>query len=187
MVNGLILAGGKSSRMGSDKSVIDYHGRPQREFIFDLLGKFCDRVFLSCKSTEGIPIRLNPLADQFSVESPLNGILSAFTIHPTTAWLTVAVDMPLIDEKAIRFLLDNRDHAKIATCFFDSDGKLPEPLFTVWEPRAHALLLKYFEQGNTGPRQFLKNNDVKIIPAPDTKILTNINSQDDYKELLGER
>ena len=180
MIKGLILAGGKSSRMGSDKSVINYHGEPQREFLFNLLGKFCHEVFLSCKSSDGIPAYLNPVTDQYTVESPLNGILSAFKLHPTSAWLTVAVDMPRIDEKAIRFLIENRDTTKVATCFWDSDGKFPEPLFTIWEPTAHALLVKFFEQGNIGPRQFLKSNDIKIINAPDIKILTNINSLEEF-------
>ena len=43
-IHGLVLAGGKSIRMGHDKSVINWHGKEQRYYIADLLEKFCDEL-----------------------------------------------------------------------------------------------------------------------------------------------
>jgi molybdopterin-guanine dinucleotide biosynthesis protein A len=73
-LNGLILAGGKSTRMGQDKGMIDYHGKPQREYLVDLLKPYCLEVFISSKEN----IKQNTIADHFDLDSPLNGILSAF-------------------------------------------------------------------------------------------------------------
>lgn len=180
-LRGLILAGGKSARMGEDKSLIKYHDKPQREYLFELLQKFCDDVHVSCKSDEIVPKRLNPIADQFDMDSPLNGILSAFKMYPDVAWLAVAVDMPLVDEKAVQFLLEHRDPLKIGTCFRDSDGSLPEPLLTIWEPQAYPLLLKFFDDKRISPRQFLKDNNVKLLNVPDRNMLVNINTPQDLK------
>src|SRR5688500_19466069 len=47
-IKGLVLAGGESSRMGTDKGSIEYHGIPQRDFMLQLLEKFSDEVFLFC-------------------------------------------------------------------------------------------------------------------------------------------
>jgi molybdopterin-guanine dinucleotide biosynthesis protein A len=186
-VYALILAGGKSSRMGKDKSLIEYHGMPQREYLFKVLSPLCEKVFLSCRNRdEQIPSHLNPIVDHFSLESPLNGILSAFEHLSHTAWLTVPVDMPLIDAKTISFLIENRDEKKMATCFFDSEEKNPEPLFTLWEPAAFHLLKKFYHEGKISPRDFLKQADVKIIPIPDKRALTNINSEVELEKFFSE-
>ncbi len=179
MIKGLILAGGKSSRMGYDKSLINYHGKPQREFLFDLLSRFCTEVYVSCKSEEDVPQQFNPLPDQYDIETPLNGILSAFSKDPSSAWLALAVDMPFIDSATLQFLVSNRGADKVATCFLDSDGKNPEPLLTLWESTAFPLLQSFYKAGNISPRSFLMQHDVQILSVPDKNVLMNINSNDE--------
>jgi molybdenum cofactor guanylyltransferase len=178
---GLILAGGQSSRMGMDKSRIEFHGKPQREYLFELLSKFCNKVFTSCKKTEQIPSNLNPIADHYELESPLNGILTAFHHTPNVAWLTVPVDMPLIDADTISHLISNRDSHKVATCFYDSDGKNPEPLLAIWESCAAPLLLKFYNENNFSPRKFLQQSNTKLVTVLNASALTNINTINDLK------
>lgn len=178
-VNGLILAGGKSQRMGSDKSLINFHGKPQREYLFDLLSEVCATVYTAHKSGLVVPEYLNPIPDRFEIESPLNGILSAFTYAPNVAWLTAPVDMPNIDLHLLRYLLQHRNANTVATCFTDSDGKDPEPLFTLWEPTAYPLLKKYYDDGGKGVKYFLLNHPINLIAAPDKRLHLNINSADD--------
>lgn len=168
--------------MGFDKGLIDYHGKPQREYLFDLLGKYCNQVFTSCKNTNDIPKTLNPLPDQFQINSPLNGILSAFQFNKDVAWLTIPVDMPMIDAAVVEFLLASRNESKKATCFFDSDGKNPEPLFTLWEPSASDDLIKFHQSGKISARDFLKLSDIHILSVPNSRYLTNINSEEEWKQ-----
>lgn len=184
---GLILAGGKSLRMRFDKGLINYHGKPQRDYLRDLLGKYCSEVFTSCKTAGNLPSSSNPIADIFQIDSPLNGILSAFQFNKTAAWLTVPVDMPMIDDAIIRYLVDHRDTSKTATCFFDSDGKNPEPLFTIWEPSAYLDLQQFYVDGKISPRDFLKQANVRIIAVPDAKFLININSEEDWMQFKKDR
>jgi molybdopterin-guanine dinucleotide biosynthesis protein A len=181
-LNGLILAGGRSSRMGYDKSLIEYHAVSQREYLFEILTNFCDHVYTSCKKSESVPSHLNPLPDQFNLESPLNGILTAFSTHKDVAWLTVPIDMPNLDKTVLEYLIGERDQTKIATCFFDSDGEKPEPLLTLWEKHGYALMLDFYNAGNKSPREFLIQQDINVIEAPDKKYLININDPDDLKK-----
>ena len=181
-LNGLILAGGKSLRMGHDKSLIEYHNVSQREYLFSMLKNFCASVFTSCKSNQSIPVHLNPLPDQYNFDSPLNGILTAFSHDSIAAWLTVPVDMPLIDVEIIAYLFKKRDANKIATCFLDSDGKNPEPLITIWEPRSYPHLIRFQQSGKISPRDFLKSHDTHIIEIPDRNALANINSAEELEE-----
>ncbi|MBX2966083.1 MAG: NTP transferase domain-containing protein [Cyclobacteriaceae bacterium] len=183
-INGLILAGGKSSRMGRDKSLIAYHGKPQREHLFDLLTPFCKTVYLSCKSTETIPQQFNPLPDTFGIDTPLNGILSAFNFNPANAWLTVPVDMPFVNADTIKYLLHHRNPKKIATCFWDSDGKLPEPLLTLWEPHASGLLSGFYINNGFSPREFLVTHQAHCIASPNSNWLKNFNSVQEMNQYV---
>lgn len=180
-LNGLILAGGESTRMGSDKSLVDFHGKSQREYLFELLSDYCDEVFLSCNPSQQIPSKFNPLPDAFELKSPLNGILTAFTHNHGTAWLCLPVDMPNINARIIEHLLANRNPEKVATCYFDSEGQFPEPLFAVWEEKAYPLLMKYYEGGKYTPRGFLMSHDVNMLKSPDSKMHLNVNSPEELK------
>jgi molybdenum cofactor guanylyltransferase len=180
-LKGLVLNGGRSSRMGMDKGELVFHGKPQREFLYELLQRFCTDVFLSCKSAAGKPEGFNLLPDLFSIDSPLNGILTAFQKDPSTAWLSVPVDMPGIDEEVIRFLVENRDPASVATCFYDNEEKKPEPLVTIWEPACSVHLQRFFEEGNKSPREFLMRYQTRKLIAPNGKFHQNINTPRELK------
>lgn len=162
-----------------DKGLIAYHGKPQREHLFDLLSKQCVAVFTSCNASQQVPVYLNPVVDQFDLQSPLNGILTAFQKSPDKAWLTVAVDMPYVDDHVLETLIKHRDPVKIATCFYNEAEKLPDPLLTIWEPASYPLLLKFVEQGKISPRDFLSAHGARMITPPDDRTLLNINSPGD--------
>ena len=174
-IYGLILTGGNSSRMGTDKSLLVYNGKPQREYLFDLLGKFCQQVFTSCRKDQNVPSRLNPVVDRFNFPGPLNGILSAFAHESRKSWLVIAVDMPFADAPALHLLISNRDKTKMATCFYNAEEKQPEPLLTLWERNSYPFLLKFAENGNVSPREFLKSHPITMINPPDEKTIVNFN------------
>lgn len=161
--------------MGTDKSLMVYHGKPQREFLFDLLGKFCRQVFTSCREDQQVPSNLNPIVDRFDFRSPINGILSAFAHEPDVSWLVIAVDMPFVDDAALQLLISSRDKSKMATCFYNASEKQPEPLLTLWERNSYPFLLEFVQKGNISPRDFLKRHPVVMIQPPDEKTIVNIN------------
>lgn len=165
--------------MGSDKGLIYYHNKPQRQYLFDLLSKFCSRVYTSCRKEQELAASLNPIYDKFDFESPLNGIVSAFENHPQKAWLAVAVDMPWVDAIALDFLVRNRNYTGAATCFYDSEGKFPEPLLTIWEPAVYPLLRTFIQGGSISPREFLLTQDCKKLTYSNSQIHANINTPAD--------
>jgi molybdopterin-guanine dinucleotide biosynthesis protein A len=183
-VYGLVLAGGRSVRMGQDKGLLDYRGKPQREYVFDLLSNVCEQVFTSCRAEQKLPASLNPITDKFAYDGPINGILSGIQAHPDKAWLIVAVDMPFVDLPSLQYLLTNRDRSKMATCFLHLPENFPEPLLTLWEPAAYPALEAYAAAGNISPRIFLESSSVKYLTPPDKKILSNINYPKDIGPLL---
>lgn len=173
-IYGLVLSGGRSSRMGRDKSGIVVHGKPQSEYLLDELNAVCKKTYISSKHPGA-----GVIVDAFDINSPLNGILSALQHAPGIAWLAVAVDMPYIDRKVLRILIDARDPAKLATSFYNKETNLPEPLLTIWEPASLEPLRKFVEAGNVSPRDFLSKHSVHLSMPPDPKVFYNMNTPED--------
>ena len=185
-VNGLLLTGGRSTRMGQDKSRLVYHHKPQRDHLTDLLRPYCNAVFWSVNADQATDLSDSeqPLVvDAFDWPGPLNGILSAFRHDPTTAWFVVACDMPLLTTRSFDALTDGRNPVKLATVFYDSDGQLPEPLLSIYEPAFMAIMERAVAEGQYSPRQLLQHNEIQLLTAPDIRELTNINDPAARKRL----
>src|SRR5689334_343280 len=88
-LNGLVLAGGKSSRMGRDKGHLNWHGREQRYYLVDLLTPFCESVFISIREEQraAIPDGYRIITDSYEERGPYAALLSAFEKNPEAAWL----------------------------------------------------------------------------------------------------
>lgn len=186
-INGLILVGGRSTRMGEDKSQLVYHGKPQREHLTDLLKPYCSVVFWSVNVAQAAELTDSEqlrIVDAFDLPGPLNGILSAFAYDPEAAWFVVACDMPLLTVRSLDTLVKGHNVAKLATVFYDSDGQLPEPLVGIYEPAFFPIIQQAVTNGVYSPRQLLLQNDIQLLTPPDVRELTNINDPK-AREVLG--
>ena len=187
-VYGLVLAGGHSRRMGRDKGLLDFHGKPQREYQYELLENLLGKgkVFLSCRPEQlnEMPPKLQTLPDSFLDLGPYGAILSAFRQNPNAAWLVLAVDLPLADAEALHFLLENRRAAAGATAFQSPlPPHFPDPLLAIWEPKAYPELLKYLALGYSCPRKVLINTPTRLLTAPKAEWLTNVNQPEDLEKI----
>ena len=172
--------GGKSSRMGTDKSLLDYHGKPQREYLHDLAKKYCSEVYFSCTEEQVFSEKI--IIDNHSL-GPIGGIVSAFEYDKNAAWLVVACDMPLIDEVSFETLIKNRNTEKVATAYFNNENNAPDPLFTIYEPKAADLLFTYIKSGSKSPKVFLQKTDIQLIRSENSSFLKNINTKIEFDKL----
>tara|TARA_R110002051_G_scaffold4587_1_gene25086 strand:+ start:7911 stop:8510 length:600 start_codon:yes stop_codon:yes gene_type:complete len=184
---GLVLSGGKSTRMGTDKGLLTYHNKPQREYVYDLLTKVCDKTFLSIRlnQLDEVSKKFEVIVDGDEFNGPFNGILSAHKKHPKVAWLVLACDLPLMKIEALVALISKRNRSKYATAFALRDNPLPEPLAAIWEAKGLSLALGFIqsEQG-TGPRKFLIHHDVELVFPKEENVLLNANSESEYEHAL---
>jgi len=183
--NGLLLAGGRSSRMRLDKANLSYDGQIQLERAAKLLSQFCPSVHLSLRKDQNAPVEsvnLPIIADAFGEIGPLGGILSAFASKPEHAWLVLACDLPFLGEDTLKHLLEERDTKKLATAYSSSHDGLPEPLCAIYEPSAARQLHHFFQEEKLlCPRKILIQTDPKLIDPLDHRALDNINTPEEYK------
>ena len=186
-VYGLVLAGGKSRRMGKDKAQLSYHGMPHSHYLYNMVEGICERVFLSVRDDQisQYDQDFNLIVDKDEFRGPFNGLLSAYDRFPEVAWLVVACDLPLIDKASLSLLLNQRDASRDATAFATTKNGLPEPLIAIWEPDTLKKAKVYLQQSESScPRKYLINSDAKLVHPNDDKVLLNANVEEDYNEVL---
>ena len=185
VINGLVLAGGKSQRMGFDKGAVNWHGKQQRYYVADMLKPFSDQVYISCRADQQSEIDDNylTLPDTFTGLGPYGAILSALRENPDSAWLVIACDLPLMEAETLQYLFDNRNTSTIATTYQSAFDAFPEPLITIWEPKSYPVLLSFLGQGYSCPRKVLINSDITILQPPNPDALTNVNTPDELDKV----
>lgn len=180
-INGLILSGGLSIRMGEDKRLINYHGISQEQYLFYLLKTYCSEVYVSINRNQNTD--LPHIFDlDLSIKSPIVGIVSAFEKNPETAWLVVACDMPFVNREAIEYLIKHRNPEKFATAFENQEEHFPEPLLTIYEPKIFKKLNDAVSQGKKSPMKVLQRLEVELLEVFDNEMLVNINTLKQRKE-----
>lgn len=179
---GLVLAGGRSSRMHADKAALTYRRRPQLELAFELLTPFVSRAWVSVREDQrDDPLRAAypQIVDGPGVEGPIAGIIAALSAHSEAAWLVVACDLPLLDANTLRGLLAGRDNSRLATAFRSATDGLPEPLCAIYEPASRESILRFVASGISCPRKFLSRHDVALLAPASPSALANTNTPEE--------
>jgi molybdopterin-guanine dinucleotide biosynthesis protein A len=125
-----IQAGGKSSRMGVDKSFVLFNGRPLIEIVRDTVAGLGDELILITNKPEAYAhLGLPMFGDLYPEHGPLGGIYTAVhhAQHPHT--LIVACDMPWLNRNLLAYMLTLRDTADVIVPRWE---KYPEPLHAIY-------------------------------------------------------
>jgi len=184
---GLVLAGGRSTRMRADKAALLYGGRSQLERAMELIAPHVERAYVSVRADQSDdPLRAGfpQIRDTQENLGPIAGLLAAQARHPEAAWLVLACDLPLLDEATLMHLVRSRAPQRLATAYRSSHDGLPEPLCAIWEPASAAPLAAYAATGRQCPRRFLVGADTQLIDEPNPGALDNINTPEEYRSAM---
>jgi len=180
---GLVLAGGRSSRMQRDKAALEYAGRSQLERAVDIITPLVGRVFVSVRpeqAADPLRARYAQIVDSGEVAGPIAGIIAAQARHPDVAWLVLACDLPLLDRRTLEHLLRSRRPARQATAYRSTRDGLPEPLCAIYEPSSREALRAHVASGRDCPRKFLLGADAELLDQPEPGALDNVNTPQEY-------
>jgi len=183
-VYGLVLAGGKSRRMGRDKALLLRDGKSQLAHMVSLLDAVVDRVFVSTRDDQtgdAERSRFNLIVDRYDDMGPIAGILTALQEYPEVDWLVVACDLPNIDDSTLRFLLENVSDTQPFTAFRSSHDGLPEPLCAVYKSGSDTVLRAFIDDGVNCPRKILLRSETRLLEQTDPSSLDNVNTPDDLE------
>jgi molybdopterin-guanine dinucleotide biosynthesis protein A len=175
--------------MGRDKGLLEYAGETAVRRAWRLLNAVCVDAMVSVRGDQSalvgyaeLPLVIDGAADR----GPASGLLAAWDTDESAAWLTLAVDMPLVDSALLLELVRGRAVSRVATTFRHADGIL-EPLCTIWEPQARELLAGRVESGRFSLREALETNLVQVLEPAESSRLLSVNSPEQYAAIRDER
>ena len=187
-IKGLVLVGGKSQRMGSDKALLSYDGyATQLERTADLLQSVCSQVFVSQRKEQTFPIPAGTTAVYDQVDEafgPLCGILSAMRTDPDAHWLVLACDLPNLTTATLEKLIAafRSTTSPELTAYQSSHDGLPEPLCAIYPAGSDdGLLALARELGKSCPRKLLIIKQANLVEQDDPSSLDNINTAEEFK------
>jgi len=183
-VYGLVLAGGQSRRMGSDKALLQRGGKSQLAYLHELVAAVTSKTFVSTRvdqQDEPQRAQYSQIVDRYENIGPAAGILSAMDTCPDVDWLVVACDLPNIERGTLDFLLSKRDRGNPFVAFKSSHDGLPEPLCALYLEGAADIVRGFVDEGSVCPRKMLIRSNTLLLEQPDPAALDNINTPDDLQ------
>jgi len=190
---GLVLCGGKSSRLGTDKSVINYHGMPQWRYLTGMLSEVCNEVLVSCTASQATDFskELSPSmkasfcadVEKFYGRGPMSGVLSAMEMRPAATLLVVGCDYPLLQVTDLTILVAARTEISEAVCYNLRSEALDLPFPAIYSSSIRATLLELFEEGDYSLRSGLKKSRTIRLDPPNPDRLISANTPEEVARI----
>jgi molybdopterin-guanine dinucleotide biosynthesis protein A len=185
-ISAALLAGGESRRMGRDKATLLFYGKPLWQIQLDLLRKLEPaEVFVSARTDPAWrPPDVHFVADDPPSRGPLSGLSAALARIHAKHLLALAIDMPFMTEKYLKFLWGQTDPGRGVLPEIDNRA---EPLAAIYPQEAlpnlqNALSGKDFSlQTVTGC--LVAAGKLKVIPVTEgeKKLFRNMNDFADLR------
>lgn len=175
----IILAGGKSSRMGVDKSLLAVNGQPMIAHIVQQLEHHFDEVIIGANDPGKYAfLKRAVVPDVEKNRGPLMGIYSCLRASSTEVNFITACDIPEMNLRLIQNMINLTRDADIVMPI--KKGERHEPLYAVY--RKSIAGKAEFVLNNNGKRiiELLDHVRVKLIEFSDTGWYQNLNLKDDY-------
>jgi molybdopterin-guanine dinucleotide biosynthesis protein A len=145
-VNAFVLAGGQSTRMGRDKTLLEINGRPLVEHALDLL-RSLDLNPRICGSRPDLARFAPVVPDNFPRSGPLAGIEAALAVSDTELNLFVPVDLPGLRREFLHWMLTRAERSRAVATIPRYGGRV-QPLCAVYSRRLLDGLRRSLAEGN---------------------------------------
>ena len=186
----LILAGGRSTRMGSDKAAVTLGGKPLLLRSIDFWKAICPGapIYVSAGQQEhqlSLPDGVTPVYDLVKDRGPMGGLQAAFRQCGQELLWVSAVDMPLLSSQAVALLSDKRCHCEDA-CVFTHDSR-PEPLLGLYRSTCLPVIDQLLESGENRMSALLDSVKTTRVPLPNMDWVRNVNTPQELTRLRQEQ
>lgn len=181
----VILAGGRSSRMGTDKAYLTWNGEMFIERITNELDFFEEKMIAHGNCREITETIWPVIEDIYPNRGPIGGLHAALTACNSDALFCVTCDVPLVQRSLVSFLYEHLDETSDAIIPIAEDGKY-HPLCAIYRKKTSSAFLKQIEAGNYRIMSAFEHMKVKYVPlnAQYSGQLYNVNTPKEYSQLL---
>jgi molybdenum cofactor guanylyltransferase len=182
-VSGILLAGGRSSRMGEDKAFLKLRDKYLYEFSLDVLKCFSDDILISSPDPRYDPANCRRYSDEVTGTGPIGGLYTCLKkiIHPSA--MVLPCDLPNIKSLILETLLLNSEGHEI-TVALNPQG-FAEPLVGIYSASLVPLLENLISNGKFKMQNIFSAADTCYVKFPDVSpsVFSNINLPGDFQIL----
>ena len=188
-ITGVILSGGRSSRMGVNKSFLKLGNQTIIERIVDLMKSIFSEVIIITNTTDEYKfLNLHLYEDIYKWKGPLAGIHSALVHSKTDKVFVISCDVPLMSREMIEYIINHKSDKPIVFC--EAAG-YHQPLVGVYSKKIFdelGLFLLENESNDKSFHKFLKNIDAEIIHPEKLdfykdELFFNVNRPEDFEQI----
>tara|TARA_B100001059_G_scaffold106154_1_gene105871 strand:+ start:224 stop:802 length:579 start_codon:yes stop_codon:yes gene_type:complete len=182
-ITGIILAGGKSSRMRTEKGLILYKNKPFIKHIIEAMKPLVSNIIIICNTRAYDRFGFNCYEDLIKNTGPLAGIYTGLNYSKTDNNLIVSCDIPLVNTVVLQKLIDQKNDAS-EVIQLQSQGK-NMPLIALYKKSCEVIFKKELHQNQKKVQTALKKCNVKTVVIDESleQVTANINTPEDL-ELL---
>jgi len=179
----IIMAGGGSIRMGTDKSMLPIKGKPLIETICEQLHGFFDQMLISANEVDKFAfLGLEVVPDKVPEQGPLMGIASALEASANELNFVIACDIPKINLACINRMLNEAIESQADIVVPTTGEEKYEPLFAIYRKTTLKAINKTLSSGKRKITDVFNLCTVKHIELDDTDWLINLNTMAEYEE-----
>ena len=183
-ISAFILCGGKSSRMGTEKGLVNYNNQPFIQLVIDAIVPITTNIFLVTDNQEYTDFNYPLVADVYKNKGPVGGIFSALDRSETENNLILSCDIPKISTNVIKNYLINNISDQNDVIFL-SDDKNVYPLIGIYNKSVKPKFSEAIKSNKIKLLSLLNELNCQVIKVNprDFESLKNINTQDELKIL----
>lgn len=185
---GIVLCGGKSSRMKQDKSMLIYHSKPQRYHVNDILKKYCSKVFFSVSDVSQVVESdgYNYLIDEKKGIGPVAGLIKACEANPKTDVILIGCDYPYLNDEMLKKLIQSNDESFLASAFFNSTENCYEPLLAIYKSECLPFINYSVENNQNSLQKFLHTVKAHKVYPDSVKQIKSVDTIEEFKSVKEE-
>jgi FdhD protein len=181
-MKGLVIAGGNSSRMTTDKAMLNYFGQPQWRHVYNLLQAHCDEVFVSVHQ-HNPEINAPQIIDlpQYANAGPIASIISAFEKHKGP-WFVLAIDYPYFSELELNNLLSQHKTQHLSSVMRHHTSSFYEPFIGIYTSDFYANAKTLIDEEEFSLQNIYKQVQVNAVKPINETALTSVDSPEEYRK-----
>jgi len=182
-ITGIILAGGKSTRMGIDKGFLILNEKPFIQYSINALQPLVSEIIIVSDNPNYDVFRLKRVNDITKDAGPVAGICSGLEASITDYNLILSCDIPLINSEILQKLIDNIDDT--SEIIQIENNKKTMPLIALYKKQCKEVFNKLLQKNERRLRVVVGKCKEKNIPIDieDHYATTNINTKNEFKLL----
>lgn len=181
-VTAIILAGGKSSRMGTDKGLVLIKGKHMVEYVIDAVKSCCDEMLIISNQNGYDGFGVKVLKDDIENIGPIGGIYTGLNHSKNNINIVLTCDSPFVDATLISEMLNSYNNDM--DVLFLAHQNLIYPLTAIYNKRILKNIKSHIEKGEYKVRTLFKtvNSQKMNLSNINSLKVQNINTQEDLKK-----